>query len=120
MVLDAYFTYNCFSISICKSAMATFSHFELERKTITALESAILHKALQIGIVKSNDFSSVMVGLNAAQRTYQIRKIVGLNLLRPITENARQYTIGFSNSYLLRGVTKMLTTEGFISTALAG
>lgn len=34
--------------------------------------------------------------------------------------NARQYTVGFANSYLLCGVIAALRAEGFISDALAG
>lgn len=33
---------------------------------------------------------------------------------RPINPGARQYTIGFSNNYLIRGVIKSLRDEGFI------
>jgi hypothetical protein len=35
-------------------------------------------------------------------------------MLLPISEGARQYTIGFSNNYLIRGVIKALRDQGFI------
>jgi hypothetical protein len=35
-------------------------------------------------------------------------------MLRPIQPSARQYTLGFSNNYLMRGVVKALAAEGFI------
>lgn len=40
-------------------------------------------------------------------------------LVDPVTElEARQYTVGFSNSFLIRGVIRALSAEGFISDAL--
>ncbi|HCZ14869.1 MAG TPA: cell filamentation protein Fic, partial [Candidatus Accumulibacter sp.] len=55
---------------------------------------------------------------SVAQRTYQIRKLVERKMLMPIKEGARQYTLGFSNSYLLRGIVRALSAEGFIPAAL--
>jgi hypothetical protein len=40
-------------------------------------------------------------------------------MLQPIKEGARQYTIGFSNSYLMRGVVHALAHEGFIPATLS-
>ncbi len=39
-------------------------------------------------------------------------------MLQPIKEGARQYTIGFSNNYLMRGVIRALSEEGFIPASL--
>ncbi len=39
-------------------------------------------------------------------------------MLLPISTNARQYTIGFSNSYLIRGTIKALREQGFIPAPL--
>ncbi|MCE6982095.1 Fic family protein, partial [Pseudomonas frederiksbergensis] len=58
-------------------------------------------------------------GLNGPQRTYQIKKLVERGMLVPIKPNARQYTLGFSHSYLLRGVIRALTAEGFITQQLS-
>jgi hypothetical protein len=41
-------------------------------------------------------------------------------MLRPIAENARQYTVGFTNNYLIRGVIQALADEGYISSTLSG
>lgn len=35
-------------------------------------------------------------------------------MLLPISANARQYTLGFRNNYLVRGVMAALTNEGFV------
>lgn len=39
-------------------------------------------------------------------------------MLQPVSEGARQYTFGFSNNYLIRGVIKSLSDEGFIPATL--
>jgi len=59
-----------------------------------------------------------MPGLTDTQRTYQIKKLVASGMLQPVREGARQYTIGFSNNMLLRGVIYSLTEKGFIPAAL--
>jgi hypothetical protein len=61
-----------------------------------------------------------MPKLKAGQRTYQIRRLVNSGMLRPIAENARQYTVGFTNNYLIRGVIQALADEGYIPSTLSG
>jgi hypothetical protein len=61
-----------------------------------------------------------MPDLNATQRTYQIKRLVERKMLQPIQPNSRQYTIGFDNSYLMRGVIHALANESFISAPLQG
>jgi hypothetical protein len=64
------------------------------------------------------DLEVAMPEMNDTQRTYQIRKLVERKMLMPIAEGARQYTLGFSNSYLIRGVIRSLSAEGFIPESL--
>ncbi len=90
-----------------------------QRQMITAQEEAVLAATIKAGVVKAGDLEAVMVGLNANQRTYQIRKLVEGGMLQPIKPGARQYSIGFSHNMLLRGVVRALTEQGFISDALA-
>ena len=90
------------------------------RTLITAQEESVLLLAVKTGIAKASDLSAAMPGMNAAQRTYQIRKLVERKMLRPVAPNARQYTLGFDNSYLMRGVIHALTQESFISAPLTG
>jgi hypothetical protein len=59
-----------------------------------------------------------MPALSKSQCTYQIKKLVNQKMLRPIKEGARQYTVGFSNSYLIRGVVHALSNEGFVPAVL--
>lgn len=90
-----------------------------DRQLITAVEEAVLKIAVKGRIVKSADLAHALPGMAGPQRTYQIRKLVNAGMLRPIQADARQYTLGFSNSLLLRGVVRALTDRGFISPALA-
>jgi Fic family protein len=89
-----------------------------QREHLTDMEAAILRIAIRKGISKAADYASAMPRMNSAQRTYQIRKLVERNMLMPIASGARQYTIGFSNNVLLRGIIQALAEEGFIPTPL--
>jgi Fic family protein len=89
-----------------------------ERELITATEERVLHIGAKSGIAKAADLAAAMPGMSAAQRTYQIRKLVERKMLLPIKEGARQYTLGFSNSYLMRGIVRALSAEGFIPPTL--
>lgn len=89
-----------------------------ERALITPLEHDLLEITVHQQVVKSADFAEAIPATRA--RTYQISKLVDAKMLIPIEPGARQYTMGFSNSYLLRGVIMALRAEGFISDALAG
>jgi len=85
-----------------------------ERELITALEESMLKIAAKKGIAKAVDLAAAMPDMSPAKRTYQIKKLVERKMLQPIKEGARQYTIGFSNNYLMRGIIRALSTEGFI------
>lgn len=89
-----------------------------QRQLVTSEEEAILMAAIKGGVVKSADLSEAMPGLTGQQRTYQIKRLVKDGMLQPIHPDARQYTIGFSNNTLLRGVVRALTDKGFIPNAL--
>ena len=91
-----------------------------ERALVTPQEAAVLQVAVRAGIAKAGDLAQAMPDLNPTQRTYQVRKLLERKLLQPIAPGARQYTLGFDNNHLLRGVIHALTAEGFISPALAG
>lgn len=82
------------------------------------MEESVLHIAAKNGVAKAADLAAAMPGMTPARRTYQIKKLVEKKMLQPITKGARQYTIGFSNNYLMRGVILALSEEGFIPSAL--
>ncbi|WP_445370135.1 Fic family protein [Methylomonas sp. HW2-6] len=89
-----------------------------ERELITVLEEKILHIAAKAGTAKAADFEPAMPNMTPTQRTYQLKKLVERQMLQPIKSGARQYTIGFSSNYLIRGVIKALSQEGFIPESL--
>lgn len=89
-----------------------------ERELITAMEESVLLISAKSGVAKAADLAAAMPGLTPAQRTYQIKKLVERKMLQPIKEGARQYTIGFSNNHLMRGVVRALSSEGFIPATL--
>lgn len=91
-----------------------------QRQWVTPQEEAVLSRTVKAGVVKAGDLEDALPGLNANQRTYQIRKLVEAGMLQPIKPNARQYCIGFTHNRLLRGVVQALATEGFIPPAVAG
>lgn len=64
--------------------------------------------------MKSSVISQVLPTLTANQRTYQIKNLVEQGMLLPVNPGSRQYTVGFSNNYLVRGVIKALRGQGFI------
>jgi Fic family protein len=92
--------------------------FARERQLISAQEEKILQIAAKVGIAKAADFEAAMPNMTATQRTYQIKKLVERQMLQPIKAGARQYTIGFSSSYLIRGVIRALNNEGFVPASL--
>jgi len=93
-------------------------HSARERELLTRLEEQVLLATARAGVVKASDLKGVMPDMNETQRTYQIRKLVERRMLAPIREGARQYTVGFSNSFLIRGVIRALSAEGFIPESL--
>lgn len=93
-------------------------HYARERALLTQLEERVLLTTARAGIAKASDLKDAMPGMTETQRTYQIRKLVEHRMLAPIREGARQYTIGFSNNFLIRGVIRALSAEGFIPDAL--
>lgn len=93
--------------------------FSRERELITGTESVILAHAITAGTLKAGDLGTVLPKLNAGQRTYQIKKLLEQGMLQPVHEGARQYTAGFANSYLMRGVIRALANESFIPAPVA-
>lgn len=89
-----------------------------ERQLVTDMEEAVLRIAARKGVTKAADLAAAMPGLSSAQRTYQIRKLVERRMLQPLNPGARQYTIGFSNNVLMRGIIVALSNEGFIPAPL--
>lgn len=93
-------------------------HHARERELVTAMEEQVLLATAKRGVAKASDLQEAMPGLNERQRTYQIGKLVERGMLAPLHQGARQYTVGFANSTLIRGVIRALSQEGFIPDTL--
>jgi Fic family protein len=93
-------------------------HHARERELVTPVEERVLLTTAQLGVSKANDLRDAMPKLTDRQRTYQISKLVERGMLLPIREGARQYTVGFANNFLIRGVIRALSHEGFIPDTL--
>jgi Fic family protein len=91
-----------------------------QRQWVTPQEEAVLVQTIKAGVVKAGDLEAALPGLNANQRTYQVRKLLDVGMLQPVRPGARQYTLGFTHNLLLRGVVKTLSDQGFVSPALVG
>jgi Fic family protein len=112
--LDQLANFDYLNAKILAPALA----YARERELITAQEEKILHIAAKVGTAKAADFETAMPNMTATQRTYQLKKLVERQMLQPIKAGARQYTIGFSSSFLIRGVIMALSKEGFIPASL--
>lgn len=93
-------------------------HYARERELLTHQEEQVLLATARAGVAKASDLKEAMPNLTEAQRTYQVRKLVERKMLSPIRDGARQYTVGFSNNFLIRGVIRALSAEGFIPETL--
>lgn len=93
-------------------------HYAKQRQLVTSVEEDVLLTTARLGIAKASDLQGAMKDFSERQRTYLIAKLVERGMLAPIREGARQYTVGFANNFLIRGVIKSLSDEGFIPDTL--
>lgn len=112
--VDRLADYSYFQEKILVPALAV----SRERGLITADEHAVLLTVMKLKTAKSADLAPSLPALSDAQRTYQLRKLVDRKMLQPIHGGARQYSLSFTSSYLLRGVVKALGEQGFIPPSL--
>ncbi|WJD63385.1 Fic family protein [Pseudomonas kurunegalensis] len=99
---------------LTESILSPAVGFARSREWITEAEEQILALVIKLKVVKSADIAVALPKLTAGQRTYQIKKLVEQGMLLPVSTGSRQYTIGFSSNYLIRGVIKALREQGFI------
>jgi Fic family protein len=84
------------------------------RGLISRMEEQVLRRAAELGTFKASDFGELFPDLTERQRTYQLKKLVDAQMLQPIRNNARVYTINFINNALIRAVMRILVREGFV------
>jgi Fic family protein len=95
--------------------------FALERKQITDREFKILSFIIEKMdmTIKSSDIDRILeTKLSSVARSRIIKALRDKEMLVPLKEDGRIYTMGFVNNYLLRGVFKALEQEGFVPASL--
>ncbi len=85
-----------------------------QRQLVNEVEHDILHLAIELGQLKSDDIAKKYTDMTPRMRTYLIKKLIGNKLIKPIKQGSRIYSINFINSSLLRSVVKLLEEKGFI------
>ena len=90
-------------------------NFSRERETITADEKDVLLFALNKPTMsfKSRELSELGI-INTKAKTRVVENLRKKNMLRPIANGKREYTVNFVNSYILRGIIKQLEKHGFV------
>lgn len=88
----------------------------LDRKFITPIQYKVLVMAAQKGAIKARDVQAILQQKYASEVSRFIRKLREESLLQEIGGlfGRHTYAIAFSNSYLLRGVIKVLKDKSFI------
>lgn len=109
--VDRLTNYDYLKNEILKPALV----YSKAKKLVTTQEEALLSMALDKGEFKATDIDTVLSSLTKRQRSYQISKLLESNMIKPIRDNARTYSICFANNYLLRGVIYALEQKGFIN-----
>ncbi|MFA5249515.1 MAG: Fic family protein [Candidatus Paceibacterota bacterium] len=101
---------------LLKTILLPVLSFSLERQNITQREYEILKGVVndQEMRIKSSDIEKIIGQESPVQRSRIIKKLKDKRMLVSLTEKGRVYTIGFSNTYLLRGIINVLEKNGFI------
>jgi Fic family protein len=110
--LDQLTRYDYLESHVLRPALA----YARERKLVSEEEFVILRATMTAegAVMRSRDIRNVLPDLSDAQRTYRISKMLQRNLLMPVAQGTRQYTLCFRNSELLRGVVRALVEQGFV------
>jgi Fic family protein len=86
--------------------------FSLNREIITEVEASILRVAINKQVFKSDDIKNILKGQIPSARSRFLKQLREKKMIEP--ESPRKYIINFRNSYLLRGIIKMLDEKGFL------
>jgi len=80
--------------------------YAFERQLITKREFDILGSLVKSKsmTIKSSDLDAIIGEESAVQRSRILKRLKDKEMLRPVPGKSRVYTIGFVNSYLLRGI----------------
>lgn len=97
-----------------KNILLPAIQYSLQQKYITPLESKILIRVIGKQIIQAADIKDLFEGKKDSEISRQIRRLMEKKMLMPEEEGKRKYVLRFDNSYLLRGIYKMLDEQGFL------
>lgn len=97
---------------LAKEILVPTINYSIERQYITDIEAKILRKAIDKKMVQSSDLKDIFQGKHAAELSRQIKKLVNKKMLERV--GFKNYVISFGDSYLLRGIIKILGEKGFL------
>ena len=69
-------------------------------------------------IINSADLDAIIGEESSVQRSRILKRLKDKDMLRPLPNKSRVYTIGFANNYLLRGIFHVLEQNGFVPPSL--
>jgi Fic family protein len=90
-------------------------NYAINRQFITNLESKILKKTIENKIIKASDLVDIVASPYPSERSRAIHHLKEKEMLMPLPDSPRKYTIHFYNNYLLRGIINSLRDQGFVS-----
>lgn len=85
-----------------------------QRQLVNDVEYDVLHLAIELGQLKSDDIATKFPDMTPRMRSYLIKKLIDAKLIKPIKQGSRIYSINFINNSSLRSVVKLLEEKGFI------
>ena len=105
---------------ITNSILLPMLSFALENKYITKREHEILSVLVKSKkmTIKSSDLIKIIGKESSVQRSRILKRLKEKNMLIPLEDKGRVYTIGFANNYLLRGMIHILEKNDFIPLSL--
>lgn len=89
-------------------------NYAQERKLITDMESKILRKTTEKGLMQASDLAGFFPGKSSSEISRQIARLKNKKMLQTERKNSRKYVIRFGNNFLLRGIMKALDEKGFL------
>lgn len=88
--------------------------FSLDRGVINEIEAKILRKVVEKQVIQASDVNSITGSKVPATNSRVLRQLRDKKMIAPETTGGRKYIINFINSYLLRGIIKSLSNNGFL------
>lgn len=88
--------------------------FSMERKLVTDEEYKILKIAIDKQEIQASDVKTIYRKKDPAIISRHIKKLIEKQMLIPIGEKKRKYTLRFDNNYLVRGIMGALDQNGFL------